>query len=524
LTESSVIDISHEALLRQWTRLRGWLDAEAELQVEKRSVEQAAADWIEHRSAGFYQRVFGSRSFLQRGLRLKRALRVEPILSEDGKKFLNACRRSQRATQAAEGFLIVTALVAAWLSYRSFWLGQQEEARKKQAVLSNETATAVAAKNNALAQSTQLYDNAALVLKCAAQDGCSPEILTSLSKTLDPAGKTTPEAKRATVFLQIGDASQRPCAKLIQNGLLGSYQAPGIEGVSSVPAHTEVRYFHDGDRKAAEDLAEKIKRLANLPAVPVKPIKGYESKVPAQQFEVWFSSDFTCAAMDKLNFQSIVKDVQAVVSSSASGPILPKSREWAVIVSGNAPSSPALVAASQDGNGRVAALGHEWLLSDVGPPYRDNAVFISNLVGWLDVKKRRKVVYTTGHREWFLARGVNDLVGLLSQRQFTVRALPGALASPDLADSSVLIIGNAWGDFRNDEIMAVQSYVQGGGGLLLAGLGWSWLGYNPGKTMDDYPMTKMAKPYDIIWLDSVIAAPPVPGLAQSGLFTRLYPR
>ena len=59
--------------------------------------------------------------------------------------------------------------------------------------------------------------------------------------------------------------------------------------------------------------------------------------------------------------------------------------------------------------------------------------------------------------------------------------------------------------------------------MLLAGLGWSWVGYNPGKTMNDYPMTKMAKPYEIGWLDTVIAAPAVPGLAESALFTRFYP-
>ena len=52
---------------------------------------------------------------------------------------------------------------------------------------------------------------------------------------------------------------------------------------------------------------------------------------------------------------------------------------------------------------------------------------------------------------------------------FLLRA--GALAAPiepgDLAAVSVLIVGNAWGDFTADEIEAVRQWVQAGGGLLL---------------------------------------------------------
>lgn len=368
----------------------------------------------------------------------------------------------------------------------------------------------------ALAENRQKTLGEALAIQCAGSKGCSGETLSALSRS---AG----EVKKATVFLQIGDASQRSCAKLIQNGLLDSYQVPGIEAVASVPANTEVRYFHDVDSKAAQDLAAEIKSLSNLPAVLVKSIGGFESKVPAQQFEVWFSSDLTCAARGDFNFQSIVQGVKGVVSSSASGPVVPKSREWAVIVSGDDASSPALVAARQAGSGRVAALGHEWILLDVGAAYRDNAVFVSNLIGWLDIKKQKKVLYTAGHREWLLARQLDDLTEALRQHEFTLHRLPGAITDSGLAEGSVLIIGNAWGEFGEDEITAVQKYVAGGGGLLLAGLGWSWVANNTGKTLNEYPMTKMAQPYEISWLDSVIAAPAVPGLAQSALFTRFYP-
>jgi energy-coupling factor transporter ATP-binding protein EcfA2 len=121
-TESTVIDISHEALLRQWTTLREWLDTEAELRLEKRSVEDAAAGWIKQRSGGFWRRVFKSPSFLYRGLNLKLALRTEPFLSDDGRRFLKACRRNRFWRRLATGSVVAAVLVAAaWIggNYRS---------------------------------------------------------------------------------------------------------------------------------------------------------------------------------------------------------------------------------------------------------------------------------------------------------------------------------------------------------------------------------------------------------------------
>jgi hypothetical protein len=77
--------------------------------------------------------------------------------------------------------------------------------------------------------------------------------------------------------------------------------------------------------------------------------------------------------------------------------------------------------------------------------------------------------------------------------------LPGRITEASLDGVAVLIIGTAWGPFDTDEIKAVESYVTRGGGLLLAGVGWSWAG-----AMADYPMTRMAKPYGVGWLKSTI--------------------
>lgn len=117
LTPSTVIDISHESLLRQWATLKGWLDTEAELRFEKRSVEDAAAGWIKQRKGSFLKRVFKSRSFLYRGLNLKLALRTEPILSPEGRSFLEASRKNRLWTRVSAGTLIGALLiVAGWVT------------------------------------------------------------------------------------------------------------------------------------------------------------------------------------------------------------------------------------------------------------------------------------------------------------------------------------------------------------------------------------------------------------------------
>ena len=85
--------------------------------------------------------------------------------------------------------------------------------------------------------------------------------------------------------------------------------------------------------------------------------------------------------------------------------------------------------------------------------------------------------------------------------------MPAPISSNKLAAGAVLIVGNAWSDFTSNEIDSVGQFVSQGGGLLLAGLGWSWSAYHSGMTMEDYPMTKLAAPYGGRWLKQGITDP-----------------
>jgi len=82
----------------------------------------------------------------------------------------------------------------------------------------------------------------------------------------------------------------------------------------------------------------------------------------------------------------------------------------------------------------------------------------------------------------------------------------------------VLIIGNAWGNFEPAEIDAIERFVARGGGLLAAGLGWSWKassdkpgfvcdGRNQGQDVNDMatdPMNRLGATFGLEWTERAI--------------------
>jgi hypothetical protein len=223
--------------------------------------------------------------------------------------------------------------------------------------------------------------------------------------------------------------------------------------------------------------------------------------------------------------KDIVAGVGQIVSGGASGPVSALTTDWFTIASGddNTSNPSSFVLARLVNQGRVAAVGHEGLLANA--QLRDNGLFLTNLIGWLDATVQKKVLYTTGHRENFDSTDAGPLRTALVNRGFGVAALPGTITPSLLATCSVLIIGNAWRDFTPAEIQAVQNFVNSGGGLLMAGLGSSWLASNAPKTIEDYPMTKMAQPFGAAWQTSTIIDPDPGDQAAGGstIFHTFYP-
>lgn len=168
-------------------------------------------------------------------------------------------------------------------------------------------------------------------------------------------------------------------------------------------------------------------------------------------------------------------------------------------------------------DGRVLAVAHDGVLNAL--ENKRSRGFLKRSLQWLKAPNRSLVVlFSQGHCEWIKGADKPALLSLLDELQYRVGYVPGAIDEAQLAGASVLVIGNAWGDLAAPEIQAVERFVAGGGGLLLAGLGWSWQAYgaqpgyacvgnNQGQQVTDlatYPMNRLGLPYGLQWTDQVI--------------------
>jgi hypothetical protein len=124
--------------------------------------------------------------------------------------------------------------------------------------------------------------------------------------------------------------------------------------------------------------------------------------------------------------------------------------------------------------GRIFAVAHDGFLDAARAENGD--AFLRRTVSWLKGPEGPStVVIAAGHCEW-MAIGVEDwlLPGLLQTWGYNIQGAPGRLTDEALENAGVLIVGNAWGDFGPGEKEVIERFVRNGGGVLLAGLGWSW--------------------------------------------------
>lgn len=165
------------------------------------------------------------------------------------------------------------------------------------------------------------------------------------------------------------------------------------------------------------------------------------------------------------------------------------------------------------GSGRILAVAHDGVLN--GDVSSRSSGFLRRSAEWLaGPRGGHAVTIASGHCEWLPTVTPNwVLPGALAAWGYEVNTLPGTIDDKALAGSDVLIIGNAWGDFTPAEIAAVDRFVSRGGGLLAAGLGWSWQessalpdfacpGQAAGQNIADmttYPMNRLFEPYGMQW-------------------------
>ena len=174
-----------------------------------------------------------------------------------------------------------------------------------------------------------------------------------------------------------------------------------------------------------------------------------------------------------------------------------------------------LAAARDYKAGRILAVAHDRVIG--GAVSLRSEGFLQRTVRWLaNSKDEASIRITSGHCEWLPTRSDDwALPQDLTDWGYAVSETAGKIDDTQLKGADVLIIGNAWGNFAPSEIDAIERFVARGGGLLAAGLGWSWKdssakpgfaceGRNQGQDVNDmstYPMNRLGKLFGMQWTD-----------------------
>jgi hypothetical protein len=171
-------------------------------------------------------------------------------------------------------------------------------------------------------------------------------------------------------------------------------------------------------------------------------------------------------------------------------------------------------------SGRIMAVGHEGVLIASDTP--QNKEFLEKAFEWLSGSSNtRLIVFSTGHCESIPTKNPQkskNLFNALKEWKYKVKEIPEVIDSAKLESACVLVIGNAWGNLIDSEVEAIRKFVSSGGGLFVAGLGWSWKAYSSqdgyrcegkmqGQDVEDlttYPMNQVVEPYEMMWTETMI--------------------
>lgn len=175
-------------------------------------------------------------------------------------------------------------------------------------------------------------------------------------------------------------------------------------------------------------------------------------------------------------------------------------------------------ASRQYGGGRVIAFGHDDILR-----IHKNTNDLQESFRWLTEKTdKTSIAFSAGHCEWIPTKATEDqataLTSAINNWGYAVTRIRQKITEKSLQSIGILIIGNAWGTFSRPEIHAIEKFVSQGGGLFVAGLGWSWkdyahrdgyacAGHTEGQIEGDlatYPMNQVMTNFGVKWTDTII--------------------
>jgi hypothetical protein len=298
----TTIDITHEAIARQWRRLgvgfleiggdqkiwrEGWITTEAR--------ERRAAVAL-HDASGEWERNDKDKAYLFRGNRLERLLRdlgaeATRVDARD-RAFLDASRRndwwdhvfSRQVVGTVLLGLVLVAAVAFTLLYsvsrtrRAESIAQEASAAEKEAT-------------------QQVQDAQSLATKADAEKLKAETLYRQVKETtpaVNPPPNPTAPAKPRLYTQLWNDEQERMIAPILKS-VAASLEIvlPHVERVTVGPAHDELRYFRPGDAAEAQRMASALSEKGVKPRVSY--VKGFESSTRIREghFELWLAAPAT---------------------------------------------------------------------------------------------------------------------------------------------------------------------------------------------------------------------------------------
>ncbi len=194
-----------------------------------------------------------------------------------------------------------------------------------------------------------------------------------------------------------------------------------------------------------------------------------------------------------------------MLGRNSQGGVVEVDNNWWELVT--VPEQGVFVAGRVYGEGRVLAVGHENFLTYVDQ--NDESLFLELSVYWLIGNEAPRVFFTNDNLETlprYNREGYASVRNAMIDAEFdlSIEELPFAQA---ISAASLIIVPNAWADFTNQEVAMIKEHVVSGGGLLVAGLGWSWRDFGPhglenkDEAIAIYPMNKLMADFGVQWSD-----------------------
>lgn len=183
------------------------------------------------------------------------------------------------------------------------------------------------------------------------------------------------------------------------------------------------------------------------------------------------------------DFGGITQGVDTINGCCALGSITLLSPTAMPIVVGN--SSLVYCAATFYEKGRAMVIGHNGALDDRNHKY-DQLTFLVNSIKWLNPVKKSVLI-----KNGYVYEGIMlVLISALKSQNYTVTATNDKISAVNLSNYGVVIFGNDWNgstSYSSSEINSVDNFVKNGGGVFIAGLGWSYP-----NDMSTYAMNNLA--------------------------------